>query len=154
MHPLFLYERQILSWPTFFMSAYLEANRDEYYARLRALSEQKDYQGWFRFFLNAVVRQADANMSQVREIMSLYERMKLDTAELTRSHTAIQALDALFSRPIFSTAQFSEQVGAFRRTCSRLLRSLSDGGVIRQRQAASGQRPAVYEFTGLLEIVR
>ena len=152
--PLFLYERQILSWPAFFMSAYLESHRDEYYVRLRSLSENEDYQSWVQFFLDAVVRQAEANMNQVREIMALYERMKVDTAELTRSHTAIQALDALFARPIFSTAQFSQQVGASRRTCSRLLRSLSDGGVIQLRRSASGQLPAVYEFNELLDIVR
>ena len=32
--PLFLFERKLLSYPSFYMSEYLEAHREEYYERL------------------------------------------------------------------------------------------------------------------------
>ena len=38
--PLFLFSKDSLSGPMFYLSAYLERNRDEYYARLRAVSEK------------------------------------------------------------------------------------------------------------------
>ena len=41
--PLFMYSKKILSSPMFYLSAYLESHREEYYARLRAISDQGDW---------------------------------------------------------------------------------------------------------------
>ena len=50
--PLFLYEKTILSRPLFYLSAYLEANRDIYVERLRMLGKKPDaWNDWIAFFL-------------------------------------------------------------------------------------------------------
>jgi Fic family protein len=49
--PLFLCERKLLSSPVFYISAFLERYRNDYYGRLRRISELGDWQGWIRFFL-------------------------------------------------------------------------------------------------------
>ncbi len=40
------------------LSAYIEPRRDEYYARLLAVSREGDWGHWLSFFLTAVERQA------------------------------------------------------------------------------------------------
>jgi len=56
--PLFLMEKGLLAGPNFYISAYFEANRDEYYDRLLRVSSNDDWTGWCIFFLTAVIEQA------------------------------------------------------------------------------------------------
>ena len=64
--PLFLFQKQVLSQPMFYLSEYLEANRDEYYQRLGAISAEGDWDGWIAFFLQAITAQARENSERVR----------------------------------------------------------------------------------------
>lgn len=48
--PLFLYQKKKLSQPMFYLSSYLEANREEYYVRLQNISREGDWNGWIAFF--------------------------------------------------------------------------------------------------------
>lgn len=57
--PLFLYSIKALQSPTFYISAYLEARREEYYERMLAVSRDGDWTGWCVFFLKALTEQAD-----------------------------------------------------------------------------------------------
>ncbi len=53
--PLYLNQKRVLSQPMFYLSEYLESHRDEYYARLKGISAEGDWNGWIAFFLQAVV---------------------------------------------------------------------------------------------------
>ena len=65
-------------------------------------------------------------------------------------------LDAVFSKPIFRTTDIIQQLhidfGIHEKTISGLLRSLREGGVLKELRAASGNRPAVLCFPELLNI--
>ena len=50
--PLFLFQKRALASPMFYLSEYLESQRDLYYARLRAISQDGDWTGWIAFFLD------------------------------------------------------------------------------------------------------
>lgn len=63
--PLFLFQKQIISQPMFYLSEYLEKHRSRYYARLRAISQNGDWNGWIAFFLQAVIDQAHQNGERV-----------------------------------------------------------------------------------------
>jgi Fic family protein len=56
--PLLLYQKKKLSQPMFYLSAYLENHREEYYQRLKSISQEGDYNGWIVFFLQAITEQA------------------------------------------------------------------------------------------------
>ena len=70
--PLFLYQKKQLSQPMFYLSEYLEANREEYYRRLANISGDGDWNGWIVFFLRAITHQAKQNSQRDRDIMVLY----------------------------------------------------------------------------------
>ena len=59
--PLFLYDRKLLHAPMFYLSEYLEANRQQYYDGLLAVSRDDDWTGWCVFFLRAIQKQAAEN---------------------------------------------------------------------------------------------
>lgn len=97
--PLFLYQKRALSQPMFYLSEYLEDNRDEYYERLRAISIQGDWNGWIAFFLRAIATQAVQNSKRVNAIMALYEEMKIAIQGATHSQYSVHLLDAIFDKP-------------------------------------------------------
>ena len=148
--PLFLYRKRTLATPMFYLSEYLESHRELYYARLRAISQAGDWTGWIEFFLDAVVEQAKSNTERVRGILELYERMKQQITELTRSQHALKVLDTLFGHPVFRSSDFVERSGIPKPTASRFLGTLRDHGILHVLRPGSGRQSAVYEFRELL----
>lgn len=152
--PIFLFEKKVLSSPTFYISAYFEANRDEYYARLLAISEQGDWTGWIKFFLRAIIEQAAKNSQKAQDIMSLYNEMKEKIANLTHSRFAIQTMDFLFHRPIFTSSLFVTDSQITKASVNRILKSLHKGDVIDTITEARGRTAALYVFPELLAIIQ
>jgi Fic family protein len=152
--PLFLYSKKKLSQPMFYLSEYLEANRDEYYQRLRNISEEQDWNGWIAFFLKAIIHQAKENGQRVQTIMALYEKMKSRIQDITHSQYAVYLLDAIFKKPIFRTSdcanQLHEEYGIHKQTTLGLLRQLKDEDILLELQPGSGRRAATLCFTELV----
>jgi Fic family protein len=151
--PLFLFQHSVISTPSFYLSAYFESKRDEYYERLRGISQGGNWEGWVAFFLHAVIEQAVASKATVKKILSLYEEMKKRVPTLTRSAHATMALDLLFSKPIFSSTDFSARAKIPKATAARLLKVLEHEGVIVLSQASQGREASVYAFIRLLKLV-
>jgi len=151
--PLFLFSKRVISKPMFYISAYLESERDSYYSRLRAVSEDGDWIGWIKYFLGAVREQSRRNSFQAKEIMNLYEEMKQTVQRVTRSRFAIQILDFLFDRPAFTSTVFASSTGIPRPSAARVLKKLKDGGVLQILRPGKGRRSGIYVFRRLLDIV-
>lgn len=151
--PLFLYSKQRLSSPMFYLSDYLESNRETYYQRLSAISQNGDWTGWIRFFLGAIIQQAETNVRRVRRIMKLYEDTKNWIRETTHSQHTTLLLDGVFDRPIFSTSDFAKRTGIHRQTLHGLLRQLvKDEGPLIILREGQGRRASIYAFPELLNI--
>jgi len=152
MIPLFLVSKGLLSRPNFYLSAYFEEHRDDYYGRLLAVSRDGDWTGWCEFFLRAVIAQAETNQAKAQQILALYQHDKDWIAEITRSQYAVRALDWMFARPIFKASDFVEASGIPRPTATRILRVVRDGGLLTDLRPAAGRRSAVLAFGRLLNI--
>lgn len=151
--PLFLFQKQALASPMFYLSEYLEANRSEYYERLRNISQSGDWTGWIEFFLRAIMEQAKTNSGRVRGIQSLYESMKVTVTELTRSHYALRVLDTLFDRPIFLASEFVERSNIPRTSALPFLVKLKNAGYLHVLREASGRKSTLFAFRQLLNCV-
>lgn len=150
--PLFMWKNGLIQRPMFYVSAFLEAHRDEYYERLLAVSRDGGWTGWCRFFLTALKTQAEENQQKAETILGLYERMKREVADLTHSQYAIHALDWIFERPIFKSSDFVASAGIPGPTAKRIVPALREAGVLRVLLEASGRRAATLCFPALLNI--
>ncbi|MFZ4580717.1 MAG: Fic family protein, partial [Myxococcota bacterium] len=150
--PLFLVEKGLLSEPNFYISAYLERHRDEYYERLLTVSRDGDWTGWVAFFLEAMTKQAESNEAKAVQILNLYQLKKGWIARETHSQHGVRALDWFFARPIFRASDFVVSTGIPKPTANRILRVCRDRGLLRELRPASGRRPATLAFTELLNI--
>ena len=119
--PLFMYQTGMIKSPMFYISAYFEKNRDEYYERLLDVSRDDDWTGWIVFFLKAVKHQAEENQTKAEKILKLYDAMKLRFSEITKSQYSIHALDWIFSTPIFKSSDFVQDSGIPSATAKRIL---------------------------------
>ena len=150
--PLFLYQKKKLSRPIFYISGYLETHREEYYARLQAISQKRDWNGWIEYFLRAVVHEAKNNSDKVKRIFSLYNEMKIVIPELTHSKNSIQILDAIFHQPLFRSTDYVQRLGINPKTAGLHLRQLKQAGIIEELTPSRGASPAVLYFPKLLFI--
>ncbi len=151
--PLFLWQRGIIQQPVFYISAYFEAHRDQYYENLLAVSRDDNWTGWCRFFLDAVREQASDNLAKAQGILDLYERLKQTVSEATRSRHSIQALDWIFSQPVFARPYFARGTGLATSTASRILDQMRSCGILTEIRAGSGPSPAILAFPDLLRAV-
>jgi len=149
--PLFMYKIGLIHSPMFYISAFFEKNRDEYYDKLLAVSGSDGWTGWCEFFLKAVETQANKNQSKATEILKLYENKKSQIVDLTRSQYAIYTLDFIFSRPIFNSKDFSGMgVEIPATTSKRILNILLEKEVLKIVRESSGRKPSIYAFHELI----
>lgn len=151
--PLFLYHKEIIQEPVFYLSDFLESNRSKYYDALKEITDSGSWTNWIRFFLNAIIVQAEKNISKTREIIDLYENVKTEIVNSTHSQFAIHCLDSLFLQPIFSSRNFEINSNIPRSSVSRLLNTLVENNIIKIAQQGAGRRPTIYAFRRLLNIV-
>jgi len=150
--PLFMAKTCLLTEPMFYISAFFERNRDEYYERLLAVSRDEAWTEWVAFFLRAVVEQAEENQEKAEAILALYEGSKTRFHEITHSQYSIHALDFVFQRPIFLSSDFTAHSGIPEPTAFRLSKVLRDSGILHEIRPRRGRQPGIFCFPGLLNI--
>ncbi len=97
MVTLFLVERGRLSQPLLYLSAFIEANKREYYDCLQRTRTHADWRGWIAYFLQGVEVTARLAATQVTALIELRERYRARFA----SNAGIMVLiDGLFENPL------------------------------------------------------
>jgi Fic family protein len=151
--PLFLREKELLVRPTFYVSAYLETNRRDYYQLLRELDGPKSWSNWISFFLEAITVQAKENYSKALGILELYERLKGEVIVLTRSQYAVPVLDHLFRQPILSPAMLNELDDMpSKPTVMSIINTFKDADILKAIRESSGRRSQILAFTELINL--
>jgi Fic family protein len=151
---LLLWSSGAISKPHFYISGYMEENKDEYIDTMREVSKSNNWESWCIFFLNAIEKQAIKNLKVAEKIKSLYEEMKPIFSDSLSSKWSVNALDYIFTYPIFRNNRFTSKSGIPGPTAARFTRILLDKELIRTLEESSGRRPALYSFEPLLKLVR
>lgn len=152
--PLLLWKAGAISQPNFYISAYFEKHKDEYIDRMRAVSDSGAWLEWITFFLAALEAQANQNLQKAEEIKNLYQEMKQIFIDISSSKWAINALDFVFTRPVFKNSQFTTTAQIPAANAHKITRKLAEAGILRTLHPAAGRRPAVFAFEPLLALVR
>lgn len=152
--PLFLWKSKVISQPHFYISGYLEENKDAYINIMRDVSENGDWNHWCDFFLTAVEKQAIKNLEVAESIQNLYEEMKGQFSEALSSKWSVNTLDFIFTNPVFRNSKFTSNAGIPAPTAAKFAKKLIDAGYLKTREEASGRRPALYSFEPLMKLVR
>jgi Fic family protein len=151
--PLFLFEKKLLHRPMFYLSAWLEKNRDDYVERLRVLGRSPGaWNDWIRFFLRGIAEQSGINADKALAVKALYEELKLECLKLTHSQFAVPLLDRMFQHPFFYGSAIKLPENPSRQSVSHLLSALSRGGIIEVARRGQGRRPTIYALRRLISL--
>ena len=150
--PLSMFEKGLIHRPNFYVSESIEAFKDEYYERLRAVSRDDDWDGWCEFFLNMTIIQARHNRNKALKILALQRGTRESFAGVTRSGYRDKVIDWIFEHPVFRESDFAKASGVPKQTARELFRKLKDLDVLQEIVTASGPLPAVLFFPELLDI--
>ncbi|AOY60692.1 Fic family protein [Desulfococcus multivorans] len=151
---LMLWDSGTISAPHFYISGYLEDNKDRYIDTMRNVSENSDWESWCIFFMEAVEQQAIRNLTIAESIRALYENMKIVFSDALSSKWSVNALDFVFTNPVFRNNKFTHKSGISPATAARFTRVLLEKNLIVTVEDASGRKPALYSFEPLMELVR
>lgn len=151
--PIFLFQKHYLDQPAFYLSEYLEQHREMYYKSLNDITTNQNWQGWIKFFLQAITVQAQKSLIKVGEIMNLYENTKKQIQAI-KSQYSQYILDVLFKNPIITSSKLARELNLERiGTAHRLLQRLEQTNVLKIMRQARGNRGSVYVFDNLMRIL-
>lgn len=151
--PLFLYEKNLLKYPSLYVSEFFEQNRQKYYAMLKAVSTEQSWDEWVKYFLEAITNQAQRNTNRAKHVANLYDKLKSKILVISKSRSAIKIQDFLFTKIIFETPDFTNASGLSKPHAARILKNLLENGIVKTVSPAKGRKPAMYAFTDLLDII-
>lgn len=151
---LMLWSERAITAPHFYISRYFADNKTDYIARMRDVSAHGAWEEWCVFFLTAVEKQAIHNLEAANRIRALYEDMKTRFANVLASKWSVQALDFVFTAPVFLNSRFTSQAGIPGPTAARFTRLLLQEGLLQTVREAAGRQSAVHRFEPLMELVR
>ena len=150
--PLFLAKRGCIVSPSLYISGYLEAHRERYYGCLENISGQGDWLGWITFFLDAVVKQSESNLTLVRNIIDLYEQTKREVSARLHTDQAIYIVDMLFDTPVFRANELHRRLNIQRQRAAQYIRVLKKANIVIELRPASGRTAALLSFEDLWKI--
>jgi len=151
---LMMWKAGVISAPHFYISSYFEEHKDQYIELMRDVSRNGAWENWCNFFLAAVREQAIRNLEVAENIQALYEQMKVRFSELLSSKWSVNALDFVFTNPVFRNNRFTNASGISAPTAARFTRVLLENDLIVCLEESAGRRPALYSFEPLLRLVR
>lgn len=137
--PLFLYYRELLILPTFYMSRYFEADRALYLEYLSKVSKENNYVDWIKYFLRGVISESEENTKKAKLLLDEYDRIKTIASENINSQYLFTVIDFMFQSPMFSVKQLMEKTSMSRDTAYSItkqltkLKILSHDGAARNR---------------------
>jgi len=150
--PLFLFYKRRLTRPMFYLSEYLEINRDIYSAKLKGITSEGSWDEWLEFYLHAVTEQGRKNGRRVQKILDLSKDLRLKIRNLTRSEYTNDIVDAIFDKPLFRASDIQKRSNIPKQTLMPILKKLIDADIIVIIRTARGRSPAVFKFPMLMEI--
>ena len=126
---LFLMERERLSQPLLYLSAFFESKREDYYRHLQRVRTHADWISWLRFFLEGVAVTSNEGVERARRLMDLRERFR---RKLRGRPRALDLLDGLFRNPYITVARAEKMLKVSNPTARSAVTALQSEGMLEE----------------------
>ena len=141
-----LINAKMLRKPILYMSTFFEKHRDSYYDSLSMVRKSNDLEQWVTFFLNGIVDTAQHGLKTFKAIMELRQEYEDKILTLgSRAKNAQELLRFMYSMPIVNVKLVEIGFDMNFATANRLLKSLTDLGILKEVTGFSRNRLFVLE---------
>ena len=147
---LLLVAKDILPAPLLYLSAFFEATREEYYARLLAVTEKGDWEKWLDYFFTGVAQQAEDALGRIRRIDDLLTRWRERLAK-SPSRLPEKSLGLFAENPFWTVKKLAARLGVAFTTAQRAIDRLESADVV--TLASEAKRNRVYCARAILDIL-
>ena len=141
-----LIDAQLLDKPALYASTFFEKNKVSYYNSLTRVRTANDLEQWIVFFLIGIVETAEHGLKTFKAIIAL--RQEYDTKILTlgsRAKNAQKLLQRMYATPIITARSVEKELDISFSSANRLLKSLTELGVLKETTGHSRNRLFVLE---------
>ncbi|MEX2161094.1 MAG: Fic family protein [Anaerolineales bacterium] len=147
---LLLIAWELLPQPLLSLSEYIETNRQEYYDRLLAVSQQNEWEKWLLFFLRGVETQAQDTVQRVGRLAKLRTEYIEALREERTKEKLTKVIDYLIETPITSISNLQKQLklSSFV-TAQRYVERLVEKGVL--KEVTGKGRNRLYQASGIIK---
>lgn len=125
----FLMERGRLSQPLLYLSAFIDAHKNDYYDLLQRVRTHGDWLSWIRFFLQGVTEIATEAGQQAKELHRLREQYR---AQLRDKPNALVLINELFTNPYMTVARATKVLGKTHPTAKAAITVLEKNQVLKE----------------------
>jgi Fic family protein len=127
---LLLCQRNVLSKPLLYLSAFFEQHRQEYYDLLLKISSNGAWQEWIGFFLRAVTEQSGDAVSRSRRLRELQHNYTQLARERHLPPTAIQLAELVLMKPVLSARTVQEYLKITPPGARKAINALVEVGIL------------------------
>ncbi len=147
---LLLLEREILPSPLLYLSAFFEAEREEYYSRLLGVTARGEWEEWIAYFLRGVAEQASDALARIVRLEDLLAnaRQRLDHS---LSKVPERALELFTENPYATVGGVAQRLGVAFTTAQRAMDRLEAEGIV--ARVSDARRNRLYVAQAVLEIL-
>ena len=150
MITLFLVERSILPAPLLYLSAFFEATRQDYYDRLRSITERGEWEAWLKYFLNGAARQAEDAINRAERINTLLDRWRRAVSDSSSKVPGV-LVDLLAENPYCTVKGVAKRLKVAFTTAQRAVERLESASIL--TRSTQAKRDRVYCAKAILEIL-
>ena len=147
---LYLIERKLLQYPILYLSRYFIQTKNEYYQRLREVTEKNAWEALVIYMLKGIRSTAVETTFRVREIYDLLEQTCEKCKKLLPNIYSRELIDLLFELPYCRTQTLIERGFGKRQTASRYLNALEEIQII---ESVKAWKEKVYINPPLIKIL-
>ncbi len=131
LNVLYLCKEKLIDLPVIYLSKFILDNKNDYYKFLREVTENKKWESWILFMLDAVNETAKLTLQKVNAIYKEY----LSVIEIVRTKApdiyTHELIEVIFNQPYCKIAILEEKKIASRNTASKYLRKLEELGILK-----------------------
>lgn len=145
---LFLIERGRLSQPLLYLSAFIEAHRQEYYNLLQRVRTDGDWTSWLHYFLRGVEETSKQAVRQAGALLDLREQLHI---RIRSKPKAAALIDHLFTNPYITVSRAGALLNVSLPTARQILKTLEESGVLQEVTGRAWGK--TYVATEILRII-
>lgn len=135
-----------LSKPMLYMSNFFEKHRNSYYRSLTQVRTANDIEQWIEFFLTGITETAQHGLETYKVIIELHNEYNTKIQSLgSRAKNAQKLLQMMYATPILKARSVEKGLEISFSSANRLLKSLTELGILKEMTGHSRNRLFVLE---------
>lgn len=131
---LYLINKQLLKYPTLYLSKYFEENKFDYYDKLMLVRMNNNLSDWIAFFLEGVIETAKSSAQTFENILKLRENIERKYLSNFGKNQALalELVNHLYKNPIMDGVQIAKTLDVHPSTANRMIKDFESMGILQE----------------------